>query len=60
MTHVNDWTIKYNPDTMIDGTDVDKRIEANRVKVLVADKRRERINESNMRKKTNSALDRML
>lgn len=60
MTHINDWTIKYNPDTMIDGTDVDKRIEANRVKVLVADKRRERINESNMRKKTNSALDRML
>jgi hypothetical protein len=45
---------------MNDGTDVAAKIELNRAKVIAADKRKLKIEESNRVKKNNSALDRLI
>jgi hypothetical protein len=50
----------YKPETMNDGTDVAAKIELNRAKVIAADKRKLKIEESNRVKKNNSALDRLI
>jgi len=50
----------YKRETMNDGTDVATKIEINRAKIIAADKRKLKIQESNRTKKNNSALDRLI